>query len=52
MISEDQREVRFDLYCEKCAHKGVDDVKEPCNECLDNPMNVHTDRPIKYEEKK
>ena len=45
-------EVRFDQYCKKCKHwkendKGLD---EPCNECLDNPTNVNSHKPIKFEE--
>lgn len=41
--------VRFDKYCETCKHKKVDEYEDPCNECLDNPVNDHTDKPIKYE---
>lgn len=45
------KEVRFDLYCDKCKYKDVDDVEEPCNECLTNTSNLFSVRPVKFEEK-
>ena len=47
----DYKEVYFDQYCESCKHVKVKDVGEPCNECLDNPINLHSHKPIKWEEK-
>ena len=45
---EGQKEVRYDLYCNKCKHWDKDDeYKEPCDECMDAPTNYATDRPIK-----
>lgn len=45
------KEVYFHMYCETCKHKEVEDIKEPCNECLDNPVNLYSHKPVKYEEK-
>lgn len=45
------KEVYFNQYCSTCKHKDIPDVKDPCNECLDNPMNEHSHKPVKYEEK-
>lgn len=42
--------VDFKKYCETCKHKDVKEVEDPCNECLDNPVNAHTTKPVKYEE--
>lgn len=47
---QDYKEVRFDEYCEKCKHKNTLEFKDPCNECLDHPVNVSS-KPIKFEEK-
>ena len=46
-------EVYFDEYCPKCKHEKVDDTKgkEPCNECLENPVNLGSHKPVKFEEK-
>ena len=43
--------VDFKKYCETCKHKDVKEVKDPCNECLDTPENLHSHKPINYEEK-
>ena len=45
------REVRFDLYCDKCVHKLKPGTEEPCDSCLEQFYNVDTDKPIKYEER-
>lgn len=52
-IDEDYQEVYFDEYCPKCKHVDVDDTKsgEPCDECLDNPMNLYSHKPVNFEEK-
>lgn len=51
MISKQDREVRFDKYCELCKYKDLDDVKDPCNACLDAPFNEYSHKPICFEEK-
>lgn len=45
--------VEFEKYCKNCKHNSVDDIKgeEPCNECLSNPVNLNSKKPVKYEEK-
>lgn len=46
------KEVRFDKYCETCKHRDEPEVIEPCMECLLNPVNYETEKPVKWEEKK
>jgi hypothetical protein len=50
-MDEDFKEVLFDQYCKSCKHKNLKENEEPCAECLDNPLNRYTDKPINYEEK-
>lgn len=45
------KEVEFWKYCEKCKHYEVEDVKDPCNDCLDEPVNLHSTKPVNFEEK-
>lgn len=45
------KEVYFHEYCEKCAHKDVKDNEKPCSECLDEPVNLHSHKPVRFEEK-
>lgn len=44
------KEVYFNEYCKKCKHKDVEDVKDPCNECLGEPVNVQSHKPINFKE--
>ena len=45
------KEVEFWKYCEKCKLYEVEDVKDPCNDCLDEPVNLHSTQPVYFEEK-
>ena len=42
------KEVYFHEYCKKCEHKDVEDIKDPCNECLSEPYNLHSHKPVNY----
>ena len=44
------KEVDFKQYCKSCKDSEVKEVDEPCNECLSEPMNVYTSKPIKWKE--
>ena len=49
---EDQyKEVYFNEYCEMCKNKDVQEDKDPCNECLTNPVNVNSHKPVNFKEK-
>lgn len=45
------KEVYYHEYCKKCKHRDVDNTEMPCDECLSEPLNWNTHRPVKYEEK-
>ena len=45
------KEVRFDQYCQKCKHCNKKEDEEPCYECLNNPVNLYSHKPINFEEK-
>lgn len=44
------KEVEFWKYCEKCKHYEVEDVKDPCNDCLAEPVNLHSTKPVYFED--
>lgn len=49
---EDQyKEVYFDQYCKKCAHKDEDEASNACDECLANPANINSHKPVNFKEK-
>ena len=43
--------VYFDQYCENCKYCKTDQSEDPCYECLSNPVNVHSHRPVKWSER-
>lgn len=40
--------VNFDQYCPKCKHFKVPPTEEPCNECLSNPVQEFSHKPMKF----
>ena len=46
-----QVEVRFDIWCERCKHADTPENKEPCVNCLDEPSNIDSSKPILFEAK-
>ena len=51
MDSQAYKEVHFHEYCKSCRHSKVVETEEPCEECLSEPINLNTHRPVKYEMK-
>lgn len=46
---DEYKEVYFDVYCESCEHCAKKDNEEPCEECLDHPINLHSHKPVNYQ---
>lgn len=50
MVSS-EKEVYFHEYCQKCEHLEVDESEDPCDECLTNPVNEYSHKPVNFKEK-
>lgn len=48
---DNSREVYFDQYCRLCKHSSLKESKDPCNDCLANPSNTDSHKPLNYESK-
>lgn len=44
------REVYYFKYCPLCKYYKLDGSKEPCNECLMNPTNNYSHKPLNFKE--
>lgn len=46
------KEVYFYKYCYKCSHfkEEPDDTESACYDCLSEPVNNDSHRPVKFEE--
>jgi hypothetical protein len=51
MFPSEDKEVYFDRYCPKCEYGNLPGKQDPCNECLDNPINLYSHKPINFKEK-
>lgn len=38
----EEKEVYFDQYCKSCKHHGLEESKDPCNDCLAEPGNTNS----------
>lgn len=46
------KEVYFDKYCKTCIHRDLPESENPCHECLQNPSNVNSHKPVNHKEDK
>ena len=46
------KEVKFAEYCKKCEYKNVSesDDKGPCWDCLEQPTNIDSHKPLYFKE--
>ena len=49
MPSREYREVNFCKYCPKCKYWEIEEIMDPCNECLGVPCNKNSEKPVYYE---
>lgn len=45
------KEVYFDKYCGSCKHEDLPEKDDPCHECLNNPENLYSHKPVNWKEK-
>ena len=50
-MEESYKEVYFDQYCKNCKHEKLKEIDDPCDECLNNHVNLYSHKPVMYEEK-
>ena len=48
----EMKEVKFYKYCPKCKYDDKTANEEPCDACLLEPVNLHSEKPVCYEEAK
>ena len=51
MDLDERKEVYFDKYCNHCEYKDLKEYKDPCHECLSNPVNLYSHKPVKFKSK-
>ena len=49
--NDGMKEVYFDQYCPTCKYVDVPEKSDPCFDCLTEPVNQYSHKPVKYEKK-
>lgn len=49
MQGDELKIVHFDEYCPKCKHYSKSGSEDPCRECLDNPVNAWSHKPVRFD---
>lgn len=50
-MDEIYKEVHFGDYCKKCMYSDKPDSEDPCHECLGEPVNLYSHKPVRWKEK-
>lgn len=45
-----RKEVFFDMYCKTCMYYEQASYLHPCNDCLSNPYNEDSHKPVNWKE--
>ena len=45
---DELKEVYFNEYCSECKYEEDKEDEDPCHECLNNPVNVNSHKPVKF----
>ena len=46
-----EQEVYFHEYCKTCKYEKVSESEDPCCECLEDPTNTESHKPVRWEKK-
>lgn len=47
----DYKEVNFGEYCKTCKYEKRSERMIPCCYCLEEPLNLYSEKPVKWEAK-
>ena len=45
------KEVYFHEHCKSCKYEKTKETECPCDECMSEPTNLNTHKPVNYKEK-
>lgn len=51
MNSNNEKIVSFRYWCPLCKYATVPETEDPCNECMHDPVNLNSTKPVKFERK-
>lgn len=45
------KEVEYDKWCKNCRYEQLEETDDPCYDCMGEPVNLYSHKPVKWEEK-
>ena len=51
IMDEGIKEVYFHKYCKNCQYRDNKEDEEPCDECLNEPWNTNSHKPLYFKDK-
>lgn len=49
MVNAETKFVDFATWCSKCLHSTKNETCDPCNECMSEPVNEYSHKPVLFE---
>ena len=50
-MEDSYKEVYFGVYCKQCEYELKGEADDPCHDCLNEPVNAYSHKPVKFKEK-
>ena len=48
-MTDNYKIVEYHNWCKTCKYKDIQENEDPCFDCMWEPVNLSTKKPIKYE---
>lgn len=48
-MENEEKLVEFEKWCPACVYEQLSESESPCFECLEDPVNVNSHRPTRFE---
>ena len=49
-MDDQYKEVYYNEHCYRCKNKNLLENEPPCDECLSEPINLYSHKPVRFEE--
>ena len=50
-MEEAYKEVYYDKYCPSCKYEHCQETDDPYYDCMSEPVNLYSHKPVRWEEK-
>lgn len=47
-MENNEKIVYYRVWCPRCKHRTLSEAQEPCHECMNNPVNINSHKPVNF----